>query len=406
MLVEDIVCFDIVRNKQLGEIMSLESIKYMPLKEAIIGMQNDYKFAYYGFFCLYFKFVEDEEIPAAGGVTVVDRSTLVFAYNSGELEKFVKKYGDKFLRFFVVHEVNHILLQHILRVGERDKQLSNIAQDMIINSLIKKDFDFSFDDFFYVENNYPQLNYRAKEYTDPHVFEFLYDFLFDKKETSKKNKGSGEGKLVDDHSGLGEIDESTSIQIDSIIKSIHDSLKQRGFLGTNGIEEMFKIKKKKSIVNVFKRVFTSGSDKFSSYQRLSRRNSMLKGKKKIGKDINLILDTSGSLYNELDKCIGNIIGNYNIFLIQVDTEVTFSGYIKSLARWKNVKKCGGGGTTLQPAIDFLIKNKRHRIPIFFVSDYISDILDFKGIESKVTFIKSEDSQKPSFKNCSNFKIIS
>jgi predicted metal-dependent peptidase len=423
--------------------MSIESIKYLPLKETIIGMQNEYKLSYYGYFSLYFNFVEDDKLPAAAGVTF--NKHLIFMYNPILLDEYYVKYGSNFLKFLVIHEVNHILLKHHFRTGERNHELSNIAQDMIINYSIKKDFTFQYEDFFYIDKDCPQINFISNEYKELHVYELLYDFILNKNEVKQESNENGEGqesnkegqesnengegqkskgkrkelnkndkdkirnksqgKLVDVHDNK-EVSENEFEKNDIIIKGIHDSLKSRGLISSESIEEIFKFKKKRTIVSVFKRVFVSGNLSCRTYKKLSRRNNFLKGKKKEGKDINLIVDTSGSLYQELDKYMGQIIGNFNIYLIQIDTEIRFNGHIENINKWKKIKKIGGGGTILQPAIEHIIKVKRQKNPIYFISDFQCDKLDFNGIKSKVIFIKSKDSIDPVFSNLINYKIVS
>jgi len=396
--------------------MSLESIKYIPLRDAVIEMQNSNKYNYYGFFALYFNFVEDEKLPAAAGVSIRNKK-FVFHYSPSLLEDYKNKYGKEFFHFLVTHEVQHILLNHIFRTGERNHQISNIAQDMLINQGIKDEFSFDYNDFYYADKKYPF--YDPKKYKGPMFFEPLYDYIFQDLESQTKPNQLGQGQsqpgqgkgqlgggvLVDVHFE-NDLTENEITEIEYMTKEIHDSLKARGLHGTAGIEKIFQIKRKKNIVNVFKRIFTNSSLKDPTYKKLSRRYDMLKGKKKTGKDINLIVDTSGSLYDELDQYMGGIVGNYNIYLIQIDTEVTFEGNLKSLSQWKKVTKKGGGGTTLQPAIDLLVKMKRQHIPTYFVSDFYCDELDFQGFTSQVTLIKSKDSTDPVIKNCRKIKIVS
>jgi predicted metal-dependent peptidase len=55
-----------------------------------------------------------------------------FFYN----KKFVEKLSVKKLEFLFGHEICHAVFDHFGRVGSRDKQLSNIAQDFAVNQIL------------------------------------------------------------------------------------------------------------------------------------------------------------------------------------------------------------------------------------------------------------------------------
>jgi predicted metal-dependent peptidase len=55
-----------------------------------------------------------------------------FYYNT----KFVQKLSEKKLEFLFAHEICHCVFDHFGRVGSRDRQLSNIAQDYAVNQIL------------------------------------------------------------------------------------------------------------------------------------------------------------------------------------------------------------------------------------------------------------------------------
>jgi len=55
-----------------------------------------------------------------------------FYYNT----KFVNKLSEKKLEFLFAHEICHCVFDHFGRVGSRDRQLSNIAQDYAVNQIL------------------------------------------------------------------------------------------------------------------------------------------------------------------------------------------------------------------------------------------------------------------------------
>lgn len=48
--------------------------------------------------------------------------------------EFIKKLDNKELEFLLGHEVLHMIYEHIARIGSRDRKLSNIAQDYVVNA--------------------------------------------------------------------------------------------------------------------------------------------------------------------------------------------------------------------------------------------------------------------------------
>ena len=55
-----------------------------------------------------------------------------FYYN----KKFIEKLSVKKLEFLFGHEICHCVFDHFGRVGSRDRQLSNIAQDYAVNQIL------------------------------------------------------------------------------------------------------------------------------------------------------------------------------------------------------------------------------------------------------------------------------
>jgi predicted metal-dependent peptidase len=420
---------------------NIKGITHEGLRDAVISMQIDGESAaYYGQFALYFNFIEDHKLPAAAGVTVID-GNITFVYNSIKIDEHVKEFGDMFLTFLVIHECQHILLNHILRGEGMKHSIANIAQDMLINTQIQKDFGISYPPFYYFDRDYADLEYKHDDYKGLPIFEPLYNHILDnapedfddgkgeggegeggegngqgtpgqgqgKGGQPKDGKGNGKGRLVDDHEAMQEFLENMTgadkSKLDSMVMEIHDTLKARGYGVSGGVETMFNMKKEKPVVNVFKKILGNGKIKSGTYRKMSRRNPKLKGKRKENKDVNLIVDTSGSIYSELSEIMPQLVGNFNVYCVQIDTSVKFAGHVKNFKDWKNVPITGGGGTTLQPAIDKLIEERRGHIQTIFASDYYCEELDFAGIGGEVAFVKTQGATEPKFRNCAKHKIF-
>lgn len=348
------------------------------LADAIIWLQNaNHKFNYYGFFATYFKFIKDENMEAPAGVTL-KKDAFYFYYNPklmGANSKIIKNVDDAI--FVVIHECNHIILNHIQRQGMRNPRLSNIAMDMIINSDLQKNNEKYIDGLWYL----------PKEYTGEIMYEYLYEWLIDQmdKEEGERTFDIGSGSLLDDHDKMGESDELDSKLGEQIVREIHSRLKSRGLTLSDCIEGNMNWTKKKSKVNLFKQVFGHGTMFEKSYKKENRRHPDLKAKIRKNRRINVILDTSGSLYNDLDKYVANVIGNYETRIIQCDTEVCYDRVISTMSEWKKIPKKGGGGTVLMPAINKLIA-ERDFCPLYLITDGCTDTLDFTRYKESVVIV--------------------
>jgi predicted metal-dependent peptidase len=73
--------------------------------------------------------IESKSVPTCG----VDARGQVY-YNP----EWVEQFKVEQLVFILAHEVMHMVYQHVPRVGDRDKQIWNIAGDAVINDLLKE----------------------------------------------------------------------------------------------------------------------------------------------------------------------------------------------------------------------------------------------------------------------------
>jgi len=95
---------------------------------------------FFAYLAMYLKPREVNEIPTMG---VNQRGDL--AYNT----EFVNSLGEEELKTVIAHETMHLALLHLVRVGSRDKQIWNIATDLVINTMLKAN-SFTFTDKGYV----------------------------------------------------------------------------------------------------------------------------------------------------------------------------------------------------------------------------------------------------------------
>ena len=130
-----------------------------------------------------------------------------FYYNT----KFVQKLSVKKLEFLFGHEICHCVFDHFGRVGSRDRQLSNIAQDYAVNQIlvderigekiteVKICYDPKYRGLAW-EEIYDQLYEKAEKISMPDLLKQLGDLLDEHinedssgpgKEGDKEGKGKG-----------------------------------------------------------------------------------------------------------------------------------------------------------------------------------------------------------------------
>ena len=150
-------------------------------------------------------------------------------------------------------------------------------------------------------------------------------------------------------------------------------------------------KKRKDYLKQIKRGISliKGTVKDKTIKKPSRRGYVgIKGVKKIGSVLNVLLDTSGSMGGYETKALNYIFrSDIEVNLIQCDAQVHAVEKIKTMKQLQKVKVRGGGGTVLQPGIDF-IKQKYPKYNTLCLSDGYTDSLDFRGYSGKVLIISN------------------
>ena len=179
---------------------------------------------------------------------------------------------------------------------------------------------------------------------------------------------------------------------EQMVRDIQERLRNRGLV-TGDIESVLnKLKKKrKDYLKEIKRGISQikGHVKDKSIKRPARRGIVgIKGIKKIGSVLNVMLDTSGSMGGYETKALNYIFrSDIEINLVQCDTQVHAAEKIKSMKQLQKTKIKGGGGTVLQPGLNF-IKEHYPKYNTVILSDGICDSLDFSGYNGKVLVISN------------------
>lgn len=379
---------------------------------------NGNEFQFFFYFLNYVDFYEWEEMPPPHSMCVtVKDMRLALLYHP----KFVESHNEIELIATMIHEVKHLLHNHLERGKYYEKKLANIAMDMIINHLIE-----TYHKSVYLpkitEDRIQEMVKGLKEeeidqkmlarirkkidetgcvtldknYKGELVFEPLFKWLkeqSDKEKKGQKNElsqdtkdmlaGSGSGETLDHHMPSSEVMDEIKKQLgNDAMEKVKVQL--RGF-GSNNIEEAMKmllkapannnLRQLKRVISAFK-----GRQKTETYHRLNRRIVGLKGNKKVSQAINVLLDVSASMYGRFDVVLSELYRDgYEINLIQVDTKIQKVERIKRKTELKSIMIKGLGGTCLTPGIRFILdsKNKLNRLPTVILSDGETDTLDFQ-----------------------------
>lgn len=409
-----------------------------------------YQLPFYGQFNLMVNFNETKSIPTCG-VNMTKRG-MFFYYNSDFLESLGTTDGElkgstleekelsskerqKQINFIVLHEDFHLLFNHPQRTvsGRFNPYLSNIAQDMIINSVIWDDISHDFvsipkypDTEENRSNDIANKNmalFMPKEYLEDGgepIFEELYNWLKDKKDQRDKDRADGiegggdygnngvtpNGSQVDtfslDHildnleNNQGQwLDSHMEDEIpdelrDSMVRDAVDRLKSRGFTSGSIEKTLMKLRKKrKDYLREIKRSISNeimGSKKTKSITRPNRRGIKgIKGNRKFKSKINVLLDTSGSMSGMFERVLEYVFQNdVEINICEVDTQVHIMETVSSMKELQKLNIMGLGGTILQPGIDLIANSKDYnRYNTVILTDGYCDTLDMSRLKGMV-----------------------
>lgn len=385
----------------------------------------EYGLPYYGEFSLSFNFIKMDSIPTCG--VNMNRSGMNFYYNASFLDSLTQKGCN----FVLLHEIFHILFDHPRRTNTNyNHHIANVAQDMIINHIILQDIPKTYAEIPLDSEGKNIGVYLPTEYNGKLIFEDLYEWLIneykdyqikrDKKDKEDKNtkqygpygKNPNSNNPIDTYSkeaifediingSSGEYmdihlsDEVSKEMRESIVNDIIEKVKSRGFQ-SNSIanKTLNKLrKKKKDYLREIKRSINNvanGTVKQKTISKPNRRQiSGLKGKKKVGTKLNVVLDTSGSMYGLIEKVLEYVYQkDISINLIQVDTNVQSAKSLKNGYELEKVAIKGFGGTVLMPAIHHIEQNF-NSFNTVILTDGECDSLDFSKLLGKVLIISAK-----------------
>ena len=304
-----------------------------------------------------------------------------FYYNT----KFVQKLSVKKLEFLFGHEICHCVFDHFGRVGSRDRQLSNIAQDYAVNQIlvderigekiteVKICYDPKYRGLAW-EEIYDQLYEKAEKISMPDLLKQLGDLLdehINEDGSAPGNEGDKEGK---DGKGMPGMTKEEAQQIRDEIKEamIQSAAAAGAGKVPAGIQRMIKdmTEPKISWRDLVRQEIQSIIRNDYSFTRPNRKSmhsgAILPGMKEATTiDIGISIDMSGSIGQEdatvfLSEVKG-IVDQYEDFKINLwcfDTEI----YNHKEFSQDNSEELfeyepqGGGGTDFAVNWEFMQEN--------------------------------------------------
>jgi len=365
------------------------------IKRARIQIQQ--RNSFFAYLSLYLKFKESKDLPDYAGCGVDIRGNFYYK------EEFIKKLSDEELQGVIIHEILHLSLLHLLRLGTRQQLKFNVCADIVVNQLIL-DNNFKLPkDSILPQNNEVKVWGQIIKDTNKKVAEEIYDELKESKQ-NKNGKGNQNGQGTDENNQEGRFDkhfvgdENGEVLTENEKKAIQKEWnnrteealtisKMKGDL-PRGIERIVgRLKESKinwkSLLNQFiiKQIpydFTWNKPNKKSISVGTYMPDVLKEK------ISIVIgiDVSGSIgQEELTDFLSEIIGiarayqeRINMRLITHECSVVNDYEIRngSIEKIKALEINGGGGTSHKEIFDFIKENERECKCAIFLTDGYSD----------------------------------
>ena len=373
---------------------------------------------FFSYVCMHLTLREDERISTMG----VDKYGNCY-YNS----KFVLSLVDKSradvekVKGVLCHEIMHVILEHLKRLSGRDHEISNIAQDLVVNDMLMTNhFDLPTEGLL-PQNHCMKITDGGKvigeiKNINKKVWEEVYDELMKLGKKIAKKYGFGDEHIRDPREGdqpgqEGEGKEGQGKQIKISKGEGKGEEKDKGEDPNKGETE--KEKNWKEIVN---EAYTyakmqgkcpAGMDRYIdelnapklnwrqllqkfivqqipydfTYSRPSKKSIVtgiyMPSLTRESLEIAIAVDTSGSMSDvDLQDCLSEVIGivsayeNVDLTVLACDADVHSASQVQTITDVQSIKLQGGGGTDFRPVFKWLEENKPNlKLLVFFTDGY-------------------------------------
>lgn len=321
--------------------------------------------------------------------------------------KWLDKLNDNQIKAVMLHEVLHVVLNHMLRMGTREPTISNIADDIVINNMLVQNGFELVHGKGYIEpynNSVTLLDGQIKiDNIDEKFSESIYEELYHQMQQKGMIKevlvsGYGTGKPNEDSKVKGfdahekgnadtkEAREAEKKWGDVLVEAANQA-KLRGKLPAGMDRIIDKILNKKlNWRNLLYKYITEAILYDYSWNKLSRKavstGIWLPGPLKESIEVVVAVDTSGSIgQKELTDFLSEIVSiaksfnNIEITVVVCDCEIKNTYVVRNgeIAKIMALKVRGGGGTSHEPVVSFINKSKPNSKVLVMLTDGYSDL---------------------------------
>ena len=303
----------------------------------------------------------------------------------------IKELSDKERIAVLKHELLHLVFKHLFRSRGNDRELENIAADLVVNQYVNP---WPLPKGALLLSSFPDLNLLPEQ-----TFEWYYEKLrslrnsnasenhpkskntLDAIENNKNSRGNHDLWGTETQDGKKSNERVLDVAIKKLVEQalLKTGIKNIGDLPLGVQRELSKINEKpkvswKRILRIFSN--SCGKTKLESTRR--KESTRFPGnpgtKIKRLQHIAVAIDTSGSIdENTLQLFWNEIIGiqkaGAKITIIECDCEIQNVWELNRNSTFPKLK--GGGGTSFDPVIDWLNKNRNLGIGgcVYFTDGY-------------------------------------
>ncbi len=371
---------------ELSDEKKREYIRRLLLSRMRILVTN----GFYGLLLMHMTYAIDEDCDTAA----TDGMKIYFG------PKFLDELSDSELDFVMMHEILHVVLQHVLRGEGKDGERFNIACDIVVNSNIllsngMKPSSITLEK--YGESMHFAPNGKeGYEYTAEEVYEMLPPTSLCNKKISGKGAGLGRAKheqqkskngkpTWDDHSMWGIHEEDSTLK-DMWVKRFEDAceaMSVRKAVDSCGNIPMFaqrllkELKKPQTDWRTVLNDFVQEEVVDYSFSPPDRRFDDspfflpdFNGMEDKVEDILFMIDTSASMsedmitaaYSEVKGAIDQFDGKLKGWLGFFDAAIIEPKPFENEEEFKIIKPAGGGGTNFHIIFEYVAKHMTDKLP--------------------------------------------
>jgi len=307
--------------------------------------------------------------------------------------KFVEESSQALINGVTVHEMEHILRMHHLRMGSREPEVWNLACDTIINADLEEYFA-SYPAYFEIKDYYNLECFErdsGKKIDDlsQYTEEELYDILMEKLDQDAQADGYdsysdmkekvGQSILDKIKEAMDRLDQPESAeqgegsmseeqrQIEALINECVEAEKfQAGSVPGHYTDYIDKREEPKvHWQDKLRQFLTQSFQKEHSWKNFEKRTlyrdlylPRVNPKEAIG-ELGIALDGSGSMYGQFQNCIDEIAGLVRevtpdvIHSMQFDTDVHHYEKLEAVEDFPIVEGAQWGGTAFDPIFNFV-----------------------------------------------------